>query len=143
MEMLGRLENPSLGVEQDQLFLMVQRKEGAAHLKADNGAVSLDSFEATTLEWEQVRGLGRLQRKGVFKEHQGLCVIVTDLSSLHVAAGHGSNGKIGDQVLALGGAEHLFLPLSFEGPIKMRGNVIECDEEYKLGSECSGICLSH
>lgn len=31
------LENPSLRVEQEQLFLKVQRKEGAIHPKADNG----------------------------------------------------------------------------------------------------------
>lgn len=115
MEVLGHLENPSLGVEQDQLFLKVQRKEGAVHLKADNGVVSLDSFEAPTPEREQVRGLGRLQKR-VLNEHQGLCVIVTDLPSLHVAAGHGSNGKIGDQVGVLVGAEHLFLPLILRGP---------------------------
>lgn len=69
------------------------------------------------------RGLGRLQRKGVLNEFQGVCVVVTDLPFLNVAAGHGSKGKIGDQVRVLVGAEHLFLPLSFEGPIKMRGNV--------------------
>lgn len=35
MEVLGPLENPSLGVEQEQLFLKVQRKDGAVHPKVD------------------------------------------------------------------------------------------------------------
>lgn len=105
--MLGHLDNPSLEFEQDQLFVKVLRKGGVVRPKADNGLWALALLRHLSQSGDKLE-LGETAEEGwVHRAPRSLCG--WHPPPLHVAAGHGSNGDIGYQVLVLtGGADHCF-----------------------------------